>query len=864
MVFHQIIALLFQSGDTCLAQQQDLGPRLPPVAGRLAPSPTSPDAGVRRVRTPRRDDQHYLGAPKVGTLMGKTVYLSAGHGWFYHSSDWWTTQRGNSWGLIEDLISTEVISQHLIDELQRMGAYVVPIRESDPSPTMVIVDDDDPGFFMSDDWQTDALAAGWATPIMPLQGDLNPFELGGSKRFLARSFGKYASWTVNAPAVGEFNVYVSWTQEANAAPDAHYVVRHAGGETHYLVDQRRHGGTWVLLGRHFFREDTPAEIRLIADSADESRTITGDAVRLGGGSSRVERAGSTSGAPAFEEAARYSTQFLGAPIEVWSARSTDQTSDVVSRPRFAAWDHEFGEDAVYVAWHTNAPEGPEGTQSFAYGKQSYNPIEQATGVPGSIDLASLIHDELVADLRAGWDSQWGDLEKFTGNFGELNPAHNDEMPAALIEVAFHATKADADALREPAFRRIAARAMAQGIAKYFAQKDGRPLELPPEPPSALRIVTNEGLTYLNWEPPAEAPGGGDEAYAYRVYLSRDGYAFNDGEETAAYNFELTDLLASGPVYVRVAAVNDGGESRPSPVLGAFSYDPSFEPPAGTTPQRVLVVYGYHRLDSAQARRVDYAARDLDVVDRLDEPAINNGSYLARLGAALVLLAEPFDSATIDAVTSGEVPLAGYETVIWLAGDDGEAMLADSRVALGLYLDAGGHVIVSGSTLAKQLSRMSPTMLARFGVEYAAGGELADRAAGSSAYIGWTDLVDVDVRDASWGAHQSGAMDWIKGVGAGRAVMRYQGGVAAVAAPGSSVFFSFPLENVRGDEARAAVLFQALGAVRLTDGKLPETPRACGSCAGGGPVRGFSWILSGVVLLHLTTARRRPKMRRYVK
>ncbi|MBK9072195.1 MAG: N-acetylmuramoyl-L-alanine amidase [Myxococcales bacterium] len=864
MVLHQIIALLFQSGDTCLAEQQDVGPRLPPVAGRLAPAPTEPDAGVRRVRAGRRDERNILGAPKFGTLMGKTVYLSAGHGWFFHSSDWWTTQRGNSWGLIEDLISTEVISQHLIAELQRMGAYVVPIRESDPSPAMVIVDDEDPGFFMSDDWQTDALAAGWATPIMPLQGELNPFELGGSKRFLARSFGKYASWTVNAPADGEFNVYVSWTQELNAAPDAHYVVRHAGGETHYLVDQRRHGGTWVLLGRHFFRKDAPAEVRLIADSADESRTITGDAVRLGGGSARIERNGSTSGAPAFEEAARYNTQFLGAPIEVWNARSTDQTSDVVSRPRFAAWDHEYGEDAVYVAWHTNAPEGPEGTQSFAYGTQSYKPIEQATGVPGSIELASLIHDELVADLRAGWDSQWGDLKKYTGNFGELNPDHNDEMPSALIEVAFHATEADANALREPAFRRIAARAMAQGIAKYFAQKDGRTLELPPEPPSALRIVTSEGLTYLSWQPPADAPGGGDAAYAYRVYLSRDGYAFNDGEETAAYNFDLTDQLASGPVYVRVAAVNDGGESRPSPVLGAYSYDPSFVPAAGAGLRRALVVYGYNRLDAAQARRVDYASRDLDVVDRLDEPAINNGSYVARLGAALTQLDEPFDSATLDAVTSGEVALAGYETVIWLAGDDGDAMLADSRVLLGLYLDAGGHVIVSGSTLAQQLSRMSPSMLARFGVAYAAGAETADIASGSTDYIGWTDLVEVDVRDTSWGAHQSGAMDWIKGNGAGRGVMRYQGGVAAVAVPGASVFFSFPLENVKGDEARAAVLFHALGAVRLTDGKLPETPNGCLSCDGGRTPGGFSWILSGVVLLLLTTARRRPKMRRYVK
>ena len=31
--------------------------------------------------------------------------------------------------------------------------------------------------------------------------------------------------------------------------DAHFVVKHAGGESHFRINQRRHGGTWVLLGR---------------------------------------------------------------------------------------------------------------------------------------------------------------------------------------------------------------------------------------------------------------------------------------------------------------------------------------------------------------------------------------------------------------------------------------------------------------------------------------------------------------------------------------------------------------------------------------------------------------------------------------
>ena len=36
------------------------------------------------------------------------------------------------------------------------------------------------------------------------------------------------------------------------------------------------------------------------------------------------------------------------------------------RPRFTAWEHEDGEDAVYVAWHSNAPDPGVGTSSYTY------------------------------------------------------------------------------------------------------------------------------------------------------------------------------------------------------------------------------------------------------------------------------------------------------------------------------------------------------------------------------------------------------------------------------------------------------------------------------------------------------------------
>ena len=66
----------------------------------------------------------------------------------------------------------------------------------------------------------------------------------------------------------------------------------------------------------------------------------------------------------------------------------------------------------------------------------------------------------------------------SANFGELNPTHNPETPSVLLEVAYHDAAADAAHLKEPEFRRIAARAILQGIIKYFAGKDGKPVHLP--------------------------------------------------------------------------------------------------------------------------------------------------------------------------------------------------------------------------------------------------------------------------------------------------------------------------------------------------------------------------------------------------
>jgi N-acetylmuramoyl-L-alanine amidase len=573
----------------------------PEVARRAGPPPARPGERAAETRAPFL--QRGVGRlGETGALSGKTVYVSAGHGWVWDSSlGRWRTQRGNTHDLVEDFISAETIAQHLIPLLHDMGAYVVPVREADLSGELVVVDDG----AATVESAASVAPDGFALAGLPLTGATNPFAGGGSRVAVAGADPRVvASWTLPVAADLEGFVYLSWVQGADRAPDAHYVIHHAAGSSHVRVDQRRHGSTWVLIGQYRFAAADPPErrrIELLGDSSVAGTVVSIDAVRVGGGASRIDRGMGTSGRPAFEDAARYQAQWNGAPASVWDYAAEDGSDDVGTRSRFSAWDHEAGEDAVYVAWHTNAPSPARGTSSFAYGPSSYGPLSEFSGVAGSLELMDAIHRELVADLRAAWEPTWQDRQQHTAYFGEVNPGHNPEMPATLIEVAFHDTEADANALREPAFRHLASRAIAQGIATYFATRDGATLTLPPGTPTQVRASgADGGGLAVAWEPPAEDPAGGDAPTGYTVYLSPDGRAFDDGHDLdggATGAVFGPDELA-GARFARVVARNAGGRSRPSLVVGGAPRDP--------TVGDVLVVAGFTRLDGAMFFRAEVA------------------------------------------------------------------------------------------------------------------------------------------------------------------------------------------------------------------------------------------------------------------
>ncbi len=709
---HQTIETEIDEGRGYLPEDLPLQP--PPT--RPWEETTGPVTGPSVVRLwGRKGAKDLTDLSARGALVGKSIYLSPGHGWYWTGS-YWTTQRGNPYGIVEDLSNAEAVDQFLMDFLWRAGAQIVPMREVDTTETMVVCDDGDgsnhpekcifeelgdPSLF------SDSTLAAYGRLAFPLGSSSAPFEAGGN-RLLDVTETQTASfrWTFNVPESNWYGVWISYSSYSARAPDAHYIVHHAGGDAHFLVDQRHHGGTWILLGRFYFDAGTNPEhgsVELANDSAHvgPDRQVSADAVRLGGGMGIIDRGGGPSNKPRWEECCRYHAQFTGAPASIYnSSTGDDHTDDISCRSRLAAWTHETGEDSIYLSWHSNAG-GGQGTSIYVYGSGGPGECTTPSPTPGSVALADTILAEVVGDLRLDWDPDWRDRGRHCAWFGELNPSHNGEMPAALIEVAFHDLPEDVAALSEPAFRRILARAIYQGIVRYFADRDNEQPHFLPEPPWGLSAVHRGPCSVeLSWNPPVDDPAGGDPPEGYLVFMGTHGRAFGDPAQTTQETNLLIEDLEPGVVYYfRVAAFNQGGVSEKTRTVAVRL-------PGWPGRTSVLAIQGFGRLDSSQnlIRRESSA---LGRATRMIPARMNDGSYLVEHAKALAAYGAAFDSCEDQAFAAGTAPdLQDYDVVDLAAGrwaDSDHVILPELRSALSEFVGQGGRLILSGSVLARGLA-----------------------------------------------------------------------------------------------------------------------------------------------------------------
>ncbi|MBN2724539.1 MAG: fibronectin type III domain-containing protein [Deltaproteobacteria bacterium] len=768
---------------------------------------------VRRVRP---EFSKSLFSSDEGALAGKSIYVSPGHGWYWTGTRW-TTQRGLSEGVVEDLSNAETVNQFLVPCLWRSGAYVVPVREIDLTDFMVVVDNDDmeanpdrgtyietgdSGLFSNSSLQS----FGWVEP--PLSDGTNPFEE-GTNRLMDTSAQETARavYTFNVPVSSYYNVYISYTSYSERAPDAHYIVNHPGGQTHFRVDQRHHGATWVLLGRFWFKKGVNSSIGSIAVANDSEYSssnaqVSLDAVRIGGGRGLWDRGGGTSQKPRYEECCRYHAQFSGAPSTVWNSSSEDNNDDVSCRSRLAAWIHETGEDSVYFSWHTNAG-GGRGTSTYVYSSNppdgTYTP---GMGTAGSDEFAALVQSQMVSAFNVHYENPWYDRGVRSAYFGEINPSYHDsDVPAALVEALFHDSAQDMIYYRRAPERYIAGRAACHAIIKYFAQRDGYQAVLPPEPVNGVSVFNSESGVRISWNPPLEDPVGGSAPEGYRVYISPVERDWGEGVFTSETSMDLTGLVSGQVLYIRVSSVNSGGESIISPPV-AVGVSP-------TGSANILIIDAFTALGEALNIKQDLGYTSL--VHRMllrEMYDFRDGftSHARALGRNDLV----FDTISLEKYISGEVDLTRYELIDVVNGRGQNEFPDYLWDDLSTYVATGGNLFISGSNLLEDFYVSGRNdLLAFIGAEsYTV--DTTDFSIGMSGAGIFAGISGSTLNDGESEGYYPGDMNVITPLPDGSTVVTFSSGTTAgllyeVNESGGVLTLGFPFENIIEEDIQSDIM-----------------------------------------------------------
>lgn len=701
-----------------------------------------------------------------GSLSGKRIAVSPGHGYYWHSSLGWTTQRGEIDGLIEDIHVAEICNRYLIPFLQNMGAGIVHCREPGEVNVDSLVDNDTgaPSYTETGGWSTSA-SSGYQN---------STYRFAGSN---AVSETATATWQIPVAKDGMYPVFAWFRASGNRTPEANYRVHHTGGITTAVVDQTTDNLTWAHLGDYWFSAQAGARIDL-SNFSPSPGVVIADAVRLGGGVGSIARGGSTSGQARWRECARYWSQFSGAPASVYDTTSgQDNGDDVTARPRFAEWRSA---DA-FLSVHTNAG-GGSGTSTFIY---------NGGATTGSSALSQAVHSQIIADLRSEWSANWTDRGQRQANFGELRLLST--MPGILVELAFHDTPGsfDIQSIHNPEFRYLVARAYARGVLRYFA-----PLApFPPEPPPALRVVQDQarGLE-VQWD---AAPG----ATYYTVEQSMDGKGFLEVANVTTTSWSTGALPHHSWRSFRVRAWNATGRSFPTEVLTA-----------GTDhlqAAQALFVQGFDRL----GRTVKAPENTRDYLHRIGEACRRNANF--SLG---------FDAASNEAVQLGRVLLPDYDAVLWSLGEEStvhESFDSIEQSLVNVYLAGGGNLIVSGAEVGWDLdaqgsfqdrtffrNRLGATYVADDANTYSLQSGVANTlSAGVPAGTfdnGTGPTYNVDYADVLQPSNANGQICLRYGNGLGAAVQTEDPITGA-----RTVVFGLPLETVLQDGTRDRLVQQAL-------------------------------------------------------
>lgn len=575
------------------------------------------------------DDIDYKGKPWVSNiskpnnislgLSNRHIALWASHGRYYdQKKGFWKWQRPNLFCTTEDLFTQTIVVPYLIPMLENAGATVFTPRERDWQTKEIIVDNDK-GVSAEGSWYgehtekepwTDTGERGFGFRNGILRDGENPFTMGTARmiRTTKKEDKAIAIWQPNFKEEGRYAVYVSYQTMPKSVDDAHYIVRHKGQETHFIVNQKMGGGTWVYLGTFDFdKGENPFNCVTLTNQSKRKGVVTADAVRFGGGMGNIERGGDISHMPRCLEAARYYAQWAGAPYSIYGNKTgtDDYAEDINTRSLMTNW---LAGGSPYVptkegkkvpielslAVHSDAGYERDGKSlvgSLAICTTSFNDGRLNSGISrfASQDFIEALRSNVTRDLSKKY-KRWNWRYLWDRNYSETRLP---EVPSAIIETLSHQNFPDMKLGQDPNFKFTMARSIYKTILRYVSQMHRRPCIVQPLQPNLFKAtLTGDNKVRLSWKAQDDELEPTAVPTSYNIYVAAGTGGFDNGTNVKGTSYTME--LEPGVMYrFKVTAVNRGGESFPTSTLSAY-----YQPGATKT---AMVINGFSRLSAPAVR-----------------------------------------------------------------------------------------------------------------------------------------------------------------------------------------------------------------------------------------------------------------------
>lgn len=552
-------------------------------------------------------------------LSNRHIALWASHGRYYdQKKGFWKWQRPNLFCTTEDLFTQTIVVPYLIPMLENAGATVFTPRERDWQTKEIIVDNDK-GVSGEGSWYgehtekepwTDTGERGFGFRNGILRDGENPFTMGTARmiRTTKKEDKAIAIWQPNFKEEGRYAVYVSYQTMPKSVDDAHYIVRHKGQETHFIVNQKMGGGTWVYLGTFDFdKGENPFNCVALTNQSKRKGVVTADAVRFGGGMGNIERGGDISHMPRCLEAARYYAQWAGVPYSIYGNKTgtDDYAEDINTRSLMTNW---LAGGSPYVptkegkkvpielslAVHSDAGYERDGKSlvgSLAICTTSFNDGRLNSGISrfASQDFIEALRSNVTRDLSKKY-KRWNWRYLWDRNYSETRLP---EVPSAIIETLSHQNFPDMKLGQDPNFKFTMARSIYKTILRYVSQMHRRPCIVQPLQPHLFKAtLTGDNKVKLSWKAQDDELEPTAVPTSYNIYVAAGSGGFDNGTNVRGTSYTME--LEPGVMYrFKVTAVNRGGESFPTSTLSAYC-----QPGATKT---AMVINGFSRLSAPAVR-----------------------------------------------------------------------------------------------------------------------------------------------------------------------------------------------------------------------------------------------------------------------